>query len=403
MKPIIIALIALLFLACQQDEFEAKIQYLGTDAIKYVRLYPNSSVLMADGKAQLKFKVKAFTEIERTKTVDNQQVTYLDTMELIYDRLPLNQISISTADGQKIENYTYTTNQVGNGAQRFVAKIGNISSEPVEVKVIAKPAAFPRVTIPVVFHILPTVKTKNACDGVTNEFVDKLIARLNQVFAGEMYAAPSAIDSGIRFELADKDPQGKLLETPGIRREDRKSETTAELTKYVKENLMWDPVRYLNIWIYDSSPYSDPSKAPAYVLNNGTEIPGLDLDVVEKAEDAAYSTPAAIGITIAASKVFSTNLENTIGIFFGLLPTAYKDWEENLVDGDTDYCPDTYAYESMYFAAEKWTYTEKKWDRIYYDSYNIMDDASAATTISYDQAVRIHKVIENCPLRMMRK
>lgn len=403
MKPIIIALITLLFLACQQDEFEAKIQYLGTDAIKYVRLYPNSSVLMADGKAQLKFKVKAFTEIERTKTVDNQQVTYLDTMELIYDRLPQEQISVATADGQKIENFTYTTNQVGSGSQRFIAKIGNISSEPVDVKVIAKPAAFPQVTIPVVFHILSTVKTKNACDGVTSEFVNKLIVRLNQVFAGEIYAAPSAIDSGIRFILADKDPQGKLLETPGIRREDRKSETTAELTQYVKENLMWDPARYLNIWIYDSSPWSDPCEAPAYVLDNGTEIPGLDLKVVEKAEDAAYSTPAAIGITIAASKVFATNFENVMGIFWGLLPTGYRDYKENWVDGDTDYCPDTYSYEVMYMAAEKWTYTGKKWDRIYYDSYNIMDEYSAATTISYDQAQRIHKVIENCPLRMMRQ
>lgn len=403
MKPIIIALITLLFLACQQDEFEAKIQYLGTDAIKYVRLYPNSSVLMADGKAQLKFKVKAFTEIERTKTVDNQQVTYLDTMELIYDRLPLNQISVATADGQKIENYTYTIDQAGSGSQRFIAKIGNISSEPVEVKVIAKPAALSQVTIPVVFHILPTVKTKNACDGVTDEFIDKLITRLNQVFAGEIYAAPAAIDCGIRFVLADKDPQGKLLETPGIRREDRKNETTAELTKYVKENLMWDPARYLNIWIYDSSPWSDPSKAPAYVLNNGTEILGLKLKKVEKVEDAVYSNPAEIGITISASKVFSTNLENAIGIFFGLLPTAYSDSQENLVDGDTDYCPDTYVYESKYFAAEKWTYTERKWDRIYYDSYNIMDESSAATTISYDQALRIHKVMENCPLRMMRK
>lgn len=402
MKFIYLSIIALFLFSCQRDEFETELQYLGTDAIKYVRLYPNSSVLIADGKSQLGFKVKAFTEIERTKTdKEGKEVHYIDTMEMIYDRLPQNEISIMTADGQEVKNFVYTANEVAGGTQQFVAKIGKVSSEAVTVELMAPPAAFSRVTIPVVFHVLSNTATKEMCAGVTKEFVEGKIKRLNQVFSGEAALSPTAFDTGVRFVLADKDPAGKELQEEGIRREDRKDEKTTDIEKYIVESLLWDPAKYLNIWVYDASVWSDPSEGPAYVLDNGTEIPGLDMKKVATAGEVTPSHPSEIGITLAAASVFSSNLENVLGVFFGLLPTQHSDksWDGS----DVDFCPDTYTYVKMYAAAEKWTYTENAWDQIYYDSYNIMDEQSAATTITYNQALRMRKVMENCPLRMMKQ
>ncbi|MEG2340686.1 MAG: hypothetical protein RSB69_08055 [Odoribacter sp.] len=403
MKSTIIFLFFFLFLSCQKEEFDSQITYLGVDAIKMVRLYPNSPVLMADGKAQLKFKVKAFTEIERTKVVNDEKVTYLDTMELIYDRLPQSQILIQTADGKKIENFTYTTTEGSGTTKSFVAKIGQVSSTPVEVRLIEKPVLdYGPVTIPVVFHVLSTIENRNECNGVTPEFVNKTLMSLNQVFSGTIYAAPSAVDTKVQFVLADKDPNGGVLTTPGINREDKENETTAQMKKYVTDNLLWDPAKYLNIWVYNASPYNDASKAPAYVLDNGVLIAGLKLKTVVDVSEVVFTKPEEIGITISTSSIFNTNFESVIGTFFGLLPTGCQQ-ESDMTAGDLDFCPDTYTYQRMYSSAEKWTFATEKKDRIYYDSYNIMDEDSASSTISYDQAVRIRKVMESCPLRMMRQ
>lgn len=399
MKYIYLSIIALFLFSCQQDEFETGLQYLGTDAIKYVRLYPNSSVLTADGKSQLSFKVKAFTEIERTETDDEGREThYIDTIEMIYDRLPQNEISIRTIDGQEVNDFVYTTDEVSGGKQQFVAKIGPVSSNPVTVELRAAPAPFDRVSIPIVFHVLSNTDTKEICAGVTREFIEKKVERLNKVFSGA-FASPTAMDTGIRFVLAETDPAGKPLEEPGIRREDRKDEKTADIKRYITNNLMWDPSKYLNVWIYAASVWDWPSDEPAYVLDNGTTIKGLNLRKVATAESVKPSKPGDVGITLATGSVFSSNWENIFGVFFGLLSTEYsaRYWDED----DMDYCSDTYTYVGKYFAAEKWTFAESEWEQVYYDSYNIMDENSAVTTITYEQALRIRKVIENCPLRMM--
>lgn len=403
MKTTLTLLAFLFFCACQHNEFETDIQYLGTDAIKYVRLYPNSPVLIADGKSSLTFKVKAFTEIERTITDKEGNITNrIDTLEMINDRLPQNEITITTKAGEKINDFSYRTDQIFSGMQEFTAQIGSIKSLPIQVKLIDKYEKFTPITIPVIFHIISNNNTKEICSGITQKYIEEKMAHLNQAFSGEASNSPTATNTGIRFILATHTPEGKILKEPGIHREDRKNEKTAEIKKHIIDKLMWDPYRYLNIWIYDASVWDEASKAPEYILNNGTEIEGLELKKVAAISDVTAEQPEDIGITLIASSFYKTKWESIFGTFFGLLPT-YQYEEDALKEKDADYCFDTYSYERMYAATEKWTFSKNILERIYYDSYNIMDEYTAGNTITPNQAIRIRQTTENCPFRMMRQ
>ncbi len=403
MKAILVLMIILFFCSCQQDEFETDIQYLGKDAVKYVCLYPNSPILIADGKSSLTFKVKAFTEVERTVTdKEGNLIHRIDTLEMINDRLPQDEIIITTKDGEIINDFCYVTNKSQDTIQEFVAKIGATSSLPIRVKLINEPDKFSQVTIPVIFHIISNNNTKEICAGITRDYIEDKLLLLNQAFAGDVSNSPVATDTGIRFVLATYTPDGKKLKEPGILREDRKNDKAADIKKYIIDNLMWDSYKYLNVWIYDASAWSDASKAPTYVLDNGTEILGLDLEKIAEISDVTAKQPEDIGITIAASSFFKTKWEYVFGVFFGLLPTCQSE-EEALNGEDADYCFDTYSYEKMYAAVEKWTFAKNVLEKIYYDSYNIMDEYTAGTTITPCQAKRIRLVTENCPFRMMRQ
>lgn len=406
MKTTLTLLILLFFCACQHNEFETDIQYLGTDAIKYVRLYSNSPVLIADGKSSLTFKVKAFTEIERTITDKEGNIKQrIDTLEIINDRLPQNEITITTKSGETINDFCYKTDQILSGVQEFTATIGSIKSLPIQVKLINKHEKFTPITIPVIFHIISNNNTKEICTGITQKYLEEKLTHLNQAFSGDASNSPTATDTGIRFILATHTPEGKILKEAGIRREDRKNEKTADIKKHIINKLMWDPSKYLNIWIYDASAWDEASKAPKYILNNGTEIEGLKLEKVTAISDVTAKNPEDIGITLIASSFFKTKWESIFGTFFGLLPTYLDsdDKEEALKGKDSDYCVDTYSYERMYAAIEKWTFAKNILERIYYDSYNIMDEYTAGNTITPNQAVRIRQTTENCPFRMMRQ
>ena len=105
----------------------------------------------------------------------------------------------------------------------------------------------------------------------------------------------------------------------------------------------------------------------------------------------------------------SERFESCIGQFFGLYPTWWYPYGD--VAAKDDFCSDTYTYFKIYSHPEKWTYEPsapskdeyKNGHEIYFDSFNIMDEHSFCSTITYEQALRMRTVMENCPFRMMRK
>ena len=166
-----------------------------------------------------------------------------------------------------------------------------------------------------------------------------------------------------------------------------------EVAGYINKNLLWDPNRILNIWVNDEI-YGTNAYAPAYILDNGTAVPGLKMNSVATADEVSFTSYKEVGITLTVGSIFSINkggYEYYLGTHFGLMPTVFSTYSGiPFVNGDVDFCSDTYTYELGPIALEKNTYSDdKQAPVIYYNSCNIMDGSSASTSLTYEQVLHI--------------
>ncbi len=109
--------------------------------------------------------------------------------------------------------------------------------------------------IPVVVHIL----YRGTADSINAESVIHQLDVLNEDFGRYGLGSsqnPSAVDCGIRFCLASRDPQGRpsrginYVKTPLSAVDNSSLEADLE----TKNVIRWDPARYMNIWVVSSIP-----------------------------------------------------------------------------------------------------------------------------------------------------
>lgn len=416
MKRLLLIMVIISFLSCQKDSIKEYINVSEVEDIEILQLSANSDKLYANGNAQIDFTVRAYGTYEKTiqesQEVDGETVlveqTVLDTFLLKEDRLPAGSISIYNEDGEKIEGNSFSTSSGAGSTVAFYAKAGDLESDLFEVELKEVPETnFEEIVIPVVFHIVSNNNTKNSCDGVTAEYINKKIEELNDIFAGRLYNAPMAVNSNIRFKLAEKDNNNNSFENAGINRVHLGEKEGAELLVHIKESLMWDPQRFLNVWIalgthkYGWS-IDDIAEAPKYIDIPVDNLKGLDLTLEEDLSVLEYEELGDIGVLVSPGNFLGSNYSfpQSIGKFLGLLPTVYFDYygAPEIVDGDVDYCDDTYTY---------WIGSRSKYNRTledyYYLSYNIMDNSSTRTTVSYKQILRMRTVLQHCAFRQFRE
>jgi hypothetical protein len=134
-------------------------------------------------------------------------------------------------------------------------------------------------TIPVIVHVIHTGQAVGTFPNIAQAQINSQITVLNQDFASNglnVNNLPAVFNSvkantGLQFCLATKDPNGNLLTEPGIERISATSMTAALgsfpskdpanasyntptafmnfIDGYIKPNTIWNPVRYMNIWI----------------------------------------------------------------------------------------------------------------------------------------------------------
>ena len=111
-------LISVLVFSCEKAEYESFRTYPDVSQVARVSLSPNSPVLIADGKAELTFKVKAYMGVEDTRTIEvkneDEEVilkdsVFTDTIEITADRIPQNEIKIYLEDGTPVSEVFTTT------------------------------------------------------------------------------------------------------------------------------------------------------------------------------------------------------------------------------------------------------------------------------------------------------
>jgi PKD repeat protein len=162
-------------------------------------------------------------------------------------------------------------------------------------------------TIPIVFHIIHNGESAGLGTNVDATFIQAQVDQLNNDFRKVEGTSgdnddPAGADTEIEFCLALRDPDGNLLDEPGINRIDRNDEgwinppfSTNFIQNIIKAATVWDSEDYLNIW---SANISGNILGYAQFPNN-SGLPGLD---------ANNGSPATDGVVILYSSMGSTDV-----------------------------------------------------------------------------------------------
>ena len=158
--------------------------------------------------------------------------------------------------------------------------------------------------IPVVVHIVHSGDAVGQGNNIAREQVIAQMIVLNQDFrrtnpdadnTPEMFAGIAA-DTKIQFKLAELDPDGVKLEEAGIHRyEDRSKErwSHSDIQDILKPATIWDPNKYLNIWVVPLSNSRDVGYAQ---FPEQSGLPGVEPLPTDKPEtDGVYINVLTFG------------------------------------------------------------------------------------------------------------
>ena len=213
-------------------------------------------------------------------------------------------------------------------------------------------------TIPVIFHVIHGGQSVGTFPNISQAQINSQILVLNNDFAGTgfnvsnfantNFAQSLIANTGITFCLAEKDPNGVSLSEKGIERisyvakgwSDPSSFTTNTnfknfIDNTVKPNTIWNPARYLNIWISDVN--SVVGLLGYATFPAGSTMTGLSFGLGTATDDGVWCWSKAVGDVGTLSSVYNKGRTATheIGHYLGLRHI----WGDGSCA--TDYCNDT--------------------------------------------------------------
>lgn len=431
-KLLLFFMLLVLSVACDDDEVFYENPVSLSD-IKLLSVRADHKTLLPDGQAKMQFYITAYGVKElpdytaQYKGENQDTVVYdprviCDTFVIPDDVLPAGALKLYDEEGNEVPNALYSTTDATERTVYFHAKSGELESEEIAIRIRELPEqVYDELVFPVIFHVLkPAEQVGIPQFKITAEAVSKNIERLNKVFNRLITNDPNGGNAKIKFVAAKYDISGMKLMDEGIHNwEISKSKTFEEIgdyENYVMENqlnLMYDYRHYLNIWLINYPQGGNAFVSAPSVILAGESIPGLSAKewplstFPEKPRDVGFFVNMSAFLNPMSSTDFF-EISNTMAQFFGLLSTQASEYAgiTNIVDGDTDYCPDTYYYWND--GSSVFKNTSKKEGTVdenteYFTSYNIMDRYSWKNSITVDQVKRIREHIEKCPSRWMYK
>lgn len=261
-------------------------------------------------------------------------------------------------------------------------------------------------TLPVIFHIVHNAEAVGSGNNISATRVQAQILQLNKDYAN-LSGSPynTSANSGLQFALATKDPSGNTLSEPGIERINRSTKswtappyTDTYIDATIKPNSIWDPTKYLNIWLVDMS--------SAGILGYAT-FPGSStlsgLDNSETATTAGLAIdPTTVGSIFSSTSCGSSTdpytlgktLTHEMGHFLGLRHV----WGDDFCA--TDYCDDT----PIHYDANYGKPTHPKNNSCgtadeMFENYMDYTDDDILNTFTADQVDRMQTVLLNSPRR----
>lgn len=437
-KLILYTIIGTLFAACSPDEENVFDMSVAKDEIKKIELRADHKTLIPDGNATMEFRVVAFGE-RKAHTVylgeDKEFHTNPDSLilyEIPQDMLP-DTIKLYDENNAEISNMMYkTTTDAPGTVKHFRARLGDIESEQIDITIRAVPAEqYAEIVVPVVFHLLVPHASKGPAFTVNEQYLEEILQHASDIFNRKITTDPNAANAKVTFRLAEFQENGGRIPSKGktttnltiAETPDQDASWSVKRDAYkalaIKKKLVWDPNKYLNIWLcyFSDGMSADGSRSaittgPGYIISEEAKasIPGFSFNVAPSISGSDITDCTQVGILANYQSFFNPNaqggnvfqLATYFGQYFGLLFTdqdVNEDWE----NGDNDYCPDTYFYYSGYsngiYKNTRLYKEDAEAEYEWFTSYNIMDAYSRKSSLSADQASRIRNVTELCPDR----
>lgn len=281
-------------------------------------------------------------------------------------------------------------------------------------------------TIPVIFHIMHAGVAAGTPPNIPANRVAAQVAVLNQVFSGNG-ANPTSIthysawatSPNIQFCLATKDPTNIALAEPGINRVDMGAlfgrntatiATNSDLLAFIeytaKPGIIWDPTKYLNIFVSDIS--SSVTVLGSATFPGGTSLIGLTPAIGTGTNDGVWVCTKVVGTSTAAPGPYQTNYDKgkTLAREIGHWLGVRNIWGD--ANCGTDYCSDTPPHSSPNYACPagypyKPNSCGNQLSPMGEMSMNIMDYTydDCRYMFTSEQVIRMQSAMSQCPFRAL--
>jgi hypothetical protein len=264
------------------------------------------------------------------------------------------------------------------------------------------------VTLPVVFHIIHDNSQVGSGSNLLTAIIHQQLKQINKDFRN-LSNSPYAVsaDTEIQFGLAVNDPQGNPLTEPGINRIDRNTKgwtappytvgyasvNNNYLKNTIKPNSIWDPNRYVNIWVLEME---------AQILGIATFPASSTLSGLDDSETNSTAGVAVAPFTLGSD--FSPGscgdftrgktLTHELGHFFGLRHI----WGDS--NCGTDYCGDTPVHKEPNSGVPEHPKPNScgTLDEMFENYMDYTNDV-ILNTFTADQKARMQTVLANSPRR----
>jgi len=205
--------------------------------------------------------------------------------------------------------------------------------------------------LPIVFHIIHSGEAVGSGTNISQALINAQVTQLNKDFgnlSGSTYSVAST--TGIKFGLATTSPTGATLSEPGIDRISYSSKgwtappydgSSTYFDGTIKPASIWDPSRYVNVWICDQSTSGLLGIATFPASSTLSGLDNLETNqtagvVIEVTSVGSKTTSSDCGVSNQYD--MGRTVTHELGHFFGLRHI----WgDASSCASATDYCNDT--------------------------------------------------------------